>query len=69
MMKAAILSALACRCPLSRPERRALRATLIGYQEVPSVSSKADGEFEARIAADGQSFDSRSPTTACRRTC
>jgi hypothetical protein len=58
MMKAAILSALALSLPAFAAQNGApLRATLIGYQEVPSVSSKADGEFEARIAADGQSFD------------
>src|SRR4029078_13492488 len=58
MMKAAILSALALSLPAFAAQDGApLRATLMGYQEVPSVSSKADGEFEARIAADGQSFD------------
>jgi hypothetical protein len=30
-----------------------LRASLTGYQEVPSVSSRADGEFEARVNANG----------------
>ena len=58
MTKAAILSALALSLPAFAAQDGApLRATLMGYQEVPSVSSKADGEFEARIAADGQSFD------------
>ena len=58
MTKAAILSALALSLPAFAAQDGApLRASLIGYQEVPSVSSKADGEFEARIAADGQSFD------------
>ena len=58
MTKAAILSALALSLPaFAAQEGAPLRASLIGYQEVPSVSSKADGEFEARIAADGQSFD------------
>ena len=58
MTKAAILSALALSLPaFAAQEGAPLRATLMGYQEVPSVSSKADGEFEARIAADGQSFD------------
>lgn len=33
------------------------RASLSGYQEVPSVSTTADGEFEARVAPDGLSFD------------
>ncbi|HEY1911739.1 MAG TPA: CHRD domain-containing protein [Vicinamibacterales bacterium] len=34
-----------------------LQATLIGYQEVPSVSSPATGEFHATIAADQLSID------------
>ena len=58
MMRAAILSALVLALPAFAGQDGApLRASLIGYQEVPSVSSKADGEFEARIAHDGLSFD------------
>ena len=34
-----------------------LRATLLGYEEVPAVNSVAEGTFEARVARDGQSVD------------
>jgi hypothetical protein len=40
---------------LARAER--IRATLIGYQEVPSVSTPASGEFTAKIARDDKSID------------
>jgi hypothetical protein len=36
---------------------RHLRATLTGYQEVPSVNTPASGQFRATLAKDGQSFD------------
>jgi hypothetical protein len=36
---------------------RNIRIALSGYQEVPSVSTPASGEFSARIAKDDQSFD------------
>jgi CHRD domain len=34
-----------------------IQAALNGYQEVPSVSTVASGEFRARISPDGQSID------------
>jgi CHRD domain-containing protein len=34
-----------------------IEAHLTGYQEVPSVSTPAHGEFNAKIAKDGQSID------------
>jgi hypothetical protein len=34
-----------------------LRATLIGYQEVPAVSTVAKGEFRATISHDAESID------------
>jgi CHRD domain len=34
-----------------------IRATLIGYSEVPSVSTAASGRFRGTIAADGLSID------------
>jgi hypothetical protein len=40
---------------LARAEH--IQAALIGYQEVPSVSTPAQGEFHARIARDGTSID------------
>jgi hypothetical protein len=39
----------------ARAER--IQAHLTGYQEVPSVSTPAHGEFNAKIARDGQSID------------
>jgi hypothetical protein len=58
MTKLAILSALALTLPAFAAQDGApLRATLTSYQEVPSVSSTAEGEFEARVAGDGRSFD------------
>ena len=58
MKKLAYLAALALVFPVVAAQDGApLRATLTSYQEVPSVSSKADGEFEARVSADGNSVD------------
>src|SRR5260221_3085458 len=34
-----------------------IRATLIGYSEVPAVSTEASGRFRGTIAADGLSID------------
>ena len=34
-----------------------IQATLIGYQEVPSVSSVADGHFSAKISANDQTIE------------
>ena len=34
-----------------------IRATLIGYEEVPSVSTVASGEFRAKISPDDSSID------------
>jgi len=34
-----------------------LKAVLIGYEEVPAVSTVARGEFRARISDDEQSID------------
>lgn len=41
--------------PLGHAER--LKAVLIGYEEVPAVSTVARGEFRARISDDEQSID------------
>ena len=37
--------------------QRNIRATLIGFNEVPSVSTPAAGRFEGRISKDGTSID------------
>ena len=34
-----------------------IQATLTGYEEVPSVSTVASGEFRAQISKDDQSID------------
>lgn len=58
MKKFAILAAAALFLPAAAAHNGApLRATLTSYQEVPAVSSKADGEFEARVSADRSSVD------------
>jgi hypothetical protein len=56
--KLMIIAALSAALPAIAAHGGApLRASLIGYSEVPAVSSKADGEFEARVSADGNSVD------------
>ena len=57
MNRLAIAVALLAAVPALAAEGPTFRASLTGYQEVPSVSSTADGEFEARVAPDGNSFD------------
>jgi hypothetical protein len=57
MNKLAILAALAVALPAFAQNGGPLRASLIGYQEVPAVSTNAMGEFEARVSADRQSVD------------
>ena len=57
MNKLAILAALAVALPAFAQHGGPLRASLIGYQEVPAVSTHAMGEFEARVSGDGQSVD------------
>ena len=52
-MAAVVLSAL----PLLVHAAGPLRATLIGYQEVPAVATVGEGMFEARVAQNGQSVD------------
>lgn len=37
-------------------EGRAFKATLTGYEEVPSVSTAAGGEFRAQLSADGSTL-------------
>lgn len=56
MKKLAMLTAAAVLAFPVVAEARVLRAHLIGYNEVPSVNSKAEGFFMATVAADGNSF-------------
>jgi hypothetical protein len=55
MKRIAILSAALLALPAFADHARTLRAHLSSYQEVPSVSSTADGEFEARVGSDNAS--------------
>jgi hypothetical protein len=55
MKSLAILAVLAVALPASA--NGPLRASLMGYQEVPAVSTVAMGEFEARVSNDEQSVD------------
>lgn len=58
MRKLAILTVLsAAFVPFSAAADDKVQATLTGYQEVPSVSTVAGGQFEAQIHPDGQAFD------------
>ena len=60
ILAAAFSAAVAAALPAlaSHPgNARVLHAVLTGYQEVPSVSSRADGIFEVRVSNDGNSFD------------
>ena len=52
MKKIAILAMCAFAGP-AFAQSGPLRASLTGYDEVPAVSSRADGEFEARVNANG----------------
>jgi hypothetical protein len=58
MKSVAILAAALLSLPAAAAHgTNVFHAVLTGYQEVPSVSSKADGVFEARINSDGNSVD------------
>lgn len=39
--------------PTFADEGRSFKATLTGYEEVPSISTAASGEFRAQLSADG----------------
>ena len=58
MKKLVILAALCAAFP-AYADGDKLRARLIGYEEVPSVSTVARGEFEAQISRDEQFIDYR----------
>ena len=58
MKKLAIAAALAAALPVvAQAQSGPLRAFLLGYEEVPSVATRASGTFEARVARDNQSVD------------
>lgn len=52
MKKLAIATAIAAGCGATIASAENIHARLIGYQEVPAVSTPASGEFEARISPD-----------------
>jgi hypothetical protein len=53
----ALTLALAAPAAFADRDGDKIRAKLIGYSEVPSVSTAATGEFEARISRDEQFID------------
>ena len=58
MRKLAVAATLFAAIPVIAAQDGApIRAHLTGYQEVPAVSTLAEGFFEARIAPDNLSFD------------
>src|SRR5688572_9310010 len=58
MKKLAIAAALVAVIPnVVQAQSGPLRAFLLGYEEVPSVATRASGTFEARVARDNQSVD------------
>jgi hypothetical protein len=57
MRKIAILAATLLALPALADHARSLRARLIGYQEVPAVSTAAEGDFQARVSQDGNSVE------------
>jgi hypothetical protein len=59
MKKILLLASLMLAIPASANDssRNQLRASLVGYNEVPSVSSVARGQFVANVNPDGVSFN------------
>jgi hypothetical protein len=58
MKRLALLAGLALAFPVAASHGNSfVHATLTGYQEVPAVSTQADGIFEARISSDGSSVE------------
>lgn len=57
MKKLAILATALVALPVCAHADHRLRAVLTGYQEVPSVSTQADGVFDARVSTDEQSVE------------
>lgn len=56
-MKKALLVAIALALPLAAHARHNFLTFLTGYQEVPSVSTAAEGVFQARAADNGETFE------------
>ena len=56
-MRKALLLAAALVLPLSVQARHNFLTFLTGYQEVPSVSTAAEGVFQARTSDDGLTFE------------
>jgi hypothetical protein len=57
MKKLLLIASLMLAFPVSADSsRNTLRANLVGYNEVPSVSTAARGQFVATVSPDGLSF-------------
>lgn len=57
MMKKALLVVAALALPVTAHARHSFLAFLSGYEEVPSVSTAAEGVFQARSSDDGLTFE------------
>ena len=57
MRTLALIAALIASIPAFADQHGVFRSHLIGFREVPSVNSTAEGAFEARAASDNLSFD------------
>ena len=56
-MKRALLLCVALGLPLAAQARHTFLTFLTGYQEVPSVSTQAEGVFQARSSGDNTTFE------------
>ena len=56
-MNKALLVAVALALPLAAQARHNFLTFLTGYEEVPSVSTAAEGVFQARTSDDGMTFE------------
>jgi hypothetical protein len=57
MRRLAIVTALLVAWPAWADRNDLIRTKLIGYEEVPAVSTAASGQFTARVSRDAQSID------------
>lgn len=57
MKRIAMLLGLAVAVPLAHAQSLPLRATLVGFEEVPAVRTGAQGSFEARLSNDEKTVE------------
>ena len=67
-MKPAALLPLLLPLAAADAQHRNFRGALVGFQEVPAISTAAGGRFQARINDDGAANHSSSATTRSRAT-